>query len=123
MNFCPKQISKKLESLGCKSESNFYWLTDTVATYCYEGTALNQRQYFTDPVICFTYQDIIGPSKQAKKNAKLIFGKKTQKMEMFNAWSDWEEWELQRYYLINTNEKDFWHDIEEKVKLKRKILD
>ena len=63
MNFAPKDLSVKLTKLGCVAELGMGYDPQSGYPLCEFG-----NDYFY-----FIYQDFIGPSEQAKKNAEIIW--------------------------------------------------
>lgn len=115
MKFCPLDLCKKLEALGCKSESGFYWGKNGK-----EYLPLHGTDKLFDLLLChpkkgsFIYQDFIGPSEQAKKNAEIIFKLKLNEQPL-NQSSSWYVIQA-RITLINLPESEFWPLIERSLK-------
>lgn len=73
MKFAPKELCKKLEGMGCKSESDFYY-----SRYEPQMTEPFYKDSRTEHIArlfyAFTIEDFIGTHEQAKENARIVWG-------------------------------------------------
>ena len=130
MKFALESLSSKLEKLGCKSESNWYYKRLDYAPNIY-----NSKLYYTDnkerseldDIIsqAFEYSDFIGPSEQAKKNAELVFGRKLIDVAIYQDHLNKFEpsmiiksmaYKAYRKELMDLTESEFWPFIEKALK-------
>lgn len=75
MKFAPRELCEKLEAMGCKSDSAFY----------YSGNKDFSEEWIVLPRVCFaredlpfktqafTQNDFTGATEQARKNAEIVW--------------------------------------------------
>lgn len=116
MEFCPLNLCKKLEALGCKSESEYYCTAENVYMTDFELEPMEQEGLLKieDEISAFIYQDFIGPSEQSKKNAELVWPDDIYEPMDGNT-SLHTEWEERRHDLIELPESEFWKYIEDSI--------
>ncbi len=78
MKFYSRELSQKLQDMGCKSESGFLFSPKEWGYPDYDSYSIDladiKRRISLGCVQAFTPYDFCGPSETARKNAEMVFG-------------------------------------------------
>ena len=79
MNFASKSLSRRLQAMGCKSESGAKWFRDGKIYFIMSEDHPSFYDWdHGDPsfvMTAFSCEDFIGPSEQARENARILWSR------------------------------------------------
>lgn len=112
MKFFSKDLSAKLEALGCKSETNFAWIFDdykeweAVPTSPYDMTST--LTYIEGPFAAFSIADFLSDEPYAIENCKKVSGDFIDYECPICGLTDKEiyTWEYFRYELVGSQDQE-----------------
>ena len=120
MTFSSKELSQRLQAMGCKSESSYIFKFYNGHFYPFhDGYDPEGHNIGITGVGCFISQDFIGPSEQARENARIVFGDDIIPSIMMNSLCpfcgktcSYKQFHKSRHILIDLPEAEFWPYIE-----------
>ncbi len=77
MKFFSRELSERLASLGCKSESGYFWVLHSYSNtwVLHHGADIGAEHLTELKIFAFYQKDFTGCHPQARENAKIAWGK------------------------------------------------